>query len=140
MIGESLYSRKSRLYAFLALQAALAIAGGFFAFLAIQRGAKPGNTEGFMMVFGAGMFIVTLLKGRKPQVVLREDFIEVNQSRKVQLVRYRNIVSVNQPDSNRLVVTLREDGERKNVTLWLRDLEKSDGDRLADFLLTRKWK
>jgi hypothetical protein len=134
MIGTKLYAKKSRVYFFLLMYGILALAGGALVAQSIAAGEKLSNAAGFMVIFGAGMFIMTLVKGRRPQVAVSADFLTLNQTRMQQLVRYRNIVTVSRPDKNRLIVTLREDGVRKDVTIWLRELDKADGDKLADFL------
>jgi len=112
----------------------LALAGGTLVVQSIARDEKLSNAAGFMVIFGAGMFIMTLVKSRRPEVAVYEDLLTLNQSRTPQLVRYRNIVTVSRPDKNRLIVTLREDDVRNDVTIWLRELDKTDGDKLADFL------
>lgn len=93
-----------------------------------------------MLVFGAGMFILTLIKSRKPLVLVFEDFMEVRQSRKPDLVRYRNIISVSRKGKDRLVITLREDGSRREVTVWLKELEITDIERLDVFLSGKGFK
>jgi len=134
MIGTKLYTEKSRVYFFLLMYGILALAGGTLVVQSIARDEKLSNAAGFMVIFGAGMFIMTLVKSRRPEVAVYEDFLTLNQSRTPQLVRYRNIVTVSRPDKNRLIVTLREDDVRNDVTIWLRELDKTDGDKLADFL------
>ena len=134
MIGTKLYTKKSRVYFFLLMYGILALAGGTLVVQSIARDEKLSNAAGFMVIFGAGMFIMTLVKSRRPEVAVYEDLLTLNQSRTPQLVRYRNIVTVSRPDKNRLIVTLREDDVRNDVTIWLRELDKTDGDKLADFL------
>jgi len=102
----------------------------------LRNEGLPGAT-GFMIVFGAGMFIMTLYKSRRPQVSIFEDFLELNQSRTKVFVRYRHIVSVTRPDSNRLVVRLSADENKREVVVWLRDLDKADIERLSEFLLKK---
>jgi hypothetical protein len=99
MIGAKLYTKKSRIYFFLLMYALLALAGGA---LVVQS-------------------IVTLVKSRRPQVEVNEDFLTLKQASTPQLVRYRHIETVTRPDKNRLSVTLYEDGVRKDVTIWLRE-------------------
>jgi len=111
MIGTKLYTKKSRVYFFLLMYGILALAGGTLVVQSIARDEKLSNASGFMVIFGAGMFIMTLVKSRRPEVAVYEDFLTLNQSRTPQLVRYRNI-----------------------VTIWLREFDKTDGDKLADFL------
>lgn len=139
MIGTNLYQKKSRLYTFLILYAALAVAGLVIAGLAVRQGQRVSGAAGFMAVFGAGMFFLTLSKGFRPQVTVREDFLEVRQSRTIEYIRYRNIATVSRPDMNRIVITLKEEGRKKDMTIWLRELEKADVDRLFDFLVNKGW-
>lgn len=140
MIGTKLYPRRSSTYIFLALYGGIAIAGGVLTAQAVMQNQSPGNAAGFMLVFGAGMLILTLRKAFKPQVIVRGDFLEILQSRATQYVRYRNISSVELRDKYRLVVTLREDGEKKDVIIWLKDLDSRDMEKLADFLRQKGWK
>lgn len=123
---------------FLGLYAILAVAGGLLTAQSISRNEPLSGSVGFMVIFGAGMFIMTLIKSRQPQVSVHADFLEVSQSRKKQLIRYRNMVSIGRPDGKRLVVTLREDGDRKEMTIWLKELEESEIDKLTDFLNQEK--
>jgi hypothetical protein len=118
----------------------LAIAGGSVMALAIVRGQSVTGAAGFMVIFGAGMFMLTLLKSRKPQISVFEDFLELNQSRTKQLVRYRNITAVSQPDKNRLVVTLREDDRKKDAVIYLKELDPSDVEKLGEFLRQKRGK
>lgn len=140
MIGTKLYPRKSKTYSFLLLYGILAVAGGVLAAQSIERTGSLGNTAGFMIVFGAGMCILTFVKSRKPQVSVFEDFLELRQSRMPELVRYRNIVSVSRQDKKRLVIILRENKERKEATIWLRDLDDTNIDQLTKFLINKEWK
>jgi len=81
MIGTKLYQKKARVYFFLLMYGILAIAGGFFAALSLSRNQSPSGAIGFMVIFGAGMFVMTLVKSRRPQVSVYEDDLELNQSR-----------------------------------------------------------
>ena len=134
MIGTKLYTKKKRVYLFLVLYAILTAIGVLLSAQAFSRTEPLSGSVGFMVIFGAGMFILTLVKSRQPQVTVHADFLEVKQSRTKQLLRYRNIVKIGRPDKNRLVVTLREDGDRKEMIIWLKELEESEIDKLADFL------
>lgn len=134
MVGTKLYQKKARVYFLLAAYGALAIVGVVMAAQAVSLDQNPSAVSGFMAIFGAGMFFLTLVKSRNPQVAIHEDFLELRQSRKTELVRYRNIVSVSQPDKNRLVVKLWEDNFRKDMTIWTRELEKTDIEKLMRFL------
>ena len=134
MVGTKLYIKKNRLYLFLGLYAILAAAGGILTAQSVSRNEPLSGSVGFMVIFGAGMFIMTLVKSRQPQVSVHADFLEVQQSRTKQLIRYRNIIGIARPDKKRLVVTLREDSSRKEMTIWLKELEESEVDRLAAYL------
>jgi hypothetical protein len=134
MIGTKLYTRRNRVYLFLVLYGILSLAGGFVIAQSFSRNDSPTGASGFLVIFGAGMCIMTLIKSRQPQVIVHADFLEVKQSRTKQLIRYRNMVSIARPDKKRLVVTLREDGDRKEITIWLKELEETEIDKLADFL------
>ena len=140
MVGAKLYTRKSFVYFHLVMYGVLALAGGVLLGQAISRGEKPSGLLGFVVVFGMGMFIMTLVKSRRPQISVYKDFMELRQSRMPQLVRYRNLVAVSRPDQKRLVLTLQEDNDRKYVTVWLKDLAESDVDPLADFLAKQRGK
>lgn len=134
MVGEKLYQKKSQARFFLVTYGLLALAGCALAAYAISRNQSGSNAAGFMIAFGAGMFVLTLVKSRKPQVLVHEDFLEVAQSRKIESVRYRNVTAVSQPDGKRMTVTLREEGAVRNVTIWTRELDPADVGRLHDFL------
>lgn len=140
MVNTKLYQRKSQVRFFLAMYALLALAGGGTAAWLIRNNQSGSNAVGFMLAFGIGMFILTLVRSRKPQVLVYEDFLEVNQGRAVQTVRYRNMTAVSRPDRSRLVVTLNEEGGSRNVVIWLRELESDDVERLFAFLQKRKGK
>lgn len=134
MIGTKIYTRKSRVYFFLLMYAILALAGGALMVQSVARDEKLSNAAGFMVIFGAGMAIMTLIKNRRPQVEVNEEFLTLKQSGIPQILRYRNLAGISRPDKSRLVVTLYEDGVRKDVTIWIRELDKADVDKLADFL------
>jgi len=134
MTGDKLYQKKSRTCVFLIAYGILAAAGGVLTAQSVTGGQSPGNAAGFMLVFGTGMFILTLIKSRKPLIMVFEDFMEVRQSRKPELVRYRNIISAGRKGTDRLVITMREDGSRREVTVWTKEFERSDIERLAEFL------
>lgn len=138
MIGTKLYTRRDRVYLFLALYGILALAGGFVIAQSFSRNEPLSGAAGFLVIFGAGMCIMTLVKSRQPQVTVHADFAEVKQSRIKQLIRYRNIVGVARPDRKRLLVTLHEDHSRKEVVIWLKELEEKDVNRLTEFLSQKK--
>ncbi len=140
MIGTKLYTRRDQVYLFLVLYAVMAVAGGLFMAQSFSRNQTPSSASGFMVIFGTGMCVMTLIKSRQPQVSVHEDFLEVKQSRVRQLIRYRNIVAIARPDKKRLVVTLHEDRARKEITVWLKELEQSEIDRLTEFLSQKKGK
>jgi len=134
MIGTKLYTKRARVNLFLLLYGLLAVAGGLLTVQSFSRNEALSGSIGFMVIFGAGMFILTLVKSRQPQVSVHEDFLELHQSRIKQLIRYRHILAITRPDKKRLVITLQEDRSRKDITIWLKELEQSEIDRLADFL------
>ncbi|MBI5100421.1 MAG: hypothetical protein HZB33_01090 [Nitrospirae bacterium] len=134
MKGQKLYPKKSRVYFFLFMYGMLAVAGAALATNAISLGQGPKGASGFMIVFGAGMFIMTAAKSMRPQVSVFEDYLQIDQTRKPQLVRYRYLVACSRPDGNRLVITVREEGVRRDVTIWTKELNEDDVSNLADFL------
>ena len=137
MIGTKIYPKRSRVIFFLLMYGILSAAGVIMFVISVRNNQAPSNAAGFMIVFGAGMFILTLIKGRKPQVLVHQDFIELRQTRKPQLVRYRNIISIAQPDKVKLVVRLWEDSERKEIPIWIKELDPQDVALLAEFLESR---
>lgn len=139
MIGTKIYIKKPQAYFFLSMYALLAVIGGILSIKPVLNEQSPNNEAGFMLVFGTGMFILTLAKIRKPQVSFFADFLELSQKRTKQLVRYRNIVAVNRPDLRSIVVTLKEDGHKTEVKIWLNEFEKSDIEKLYNFLSGREW-
>lgn len=134
MIGAKLYIKKQLVYLHLLMYGLLALAGVGLLGKAFARGEKASGVLGFVVVFGMGMFVMTLIKSRRAQVAVYKDFMELRQSRRPQMIRYRNLVAVSRPDQKRLVLTLHEDNERKSVTVWLKELSGSDIDMLEDFL------
>lgn len=140
MIGTKLYQKKSQVYLFLALYGLLALAGFAMAALAITDKQNVSGGVGFMIVFGLGMAVNTLIKGRKAQVSVHEDFMEVDQSRTPRTLRYRDMTGVSKPNKNRLVVTFREAGATKNEVVWTKELDPVEVGELYDFLTSRKGK
>ncbi len=134
MTGRKIYPKRSRLIFFLVMYAVLAAAGGIIAFDAVRKGGGLPNAAGFMIVFGSGMFVLSLIKGLRPQILVHQDFVEVRQTKKPLLLRYRNITAVSQPDRMRLLVRLWEDGLRKEEAIWLKELDPKDVAELAAFL------
>ncbi|MBF0329318.1 MAG: hypothetical protein HQL10_09170 [Nitrospirae bacterium] len=140
MIGTKIYIKKTQAYFFLAMYALLAVIGGYLSIKPALNDQDPNNAAGFMLVFGTGMFILTLTKIMKPQISFEGDFLELSQKRTKQIVRYRNITAVDRPNPNSIVVTLREDGKKTEVTIWLNELEKADIEKIYDFLSNKRWK
>ena len=140
MIGTKLYQKKSQVYTFLALYGLLAVVGAGMATLSIRNKQNVSGAVGFMIVFGLGMAVNTLLKSRKAQVSVHEDFIEVDQSRAVRTLRYRNMTGVSRPDKNRLLITLREDGAIRNEVVWAKELDSVEVGKLHDFLTKSRGK
>ena len=140
MIGTKLYQKKSQVYLFLTLYGLLALVGCGMAALSIRNKQNVSGGVGFMIVFGLGMAVNTLIKSRKAQVSVYEDFIEVDQSRTPRTLRYRDMTGVSKPNKNRLVITFREAGATKNEVIWTKELDPIDVGRLYDFLTKSKGK
>ena len=140
MIGTKLRQKKSQVRVFVALYGVLGLVGCALAALSIRSGQNVSGAAGFMMIFGFGMAVNALIRGRKAQVSVHEDFVEVHQSRTPRTLRYRNMTAVSRPDKNRLVVTLREDGGVRNEVIWLKELDPAEAGKLHDFLMRRKGK
>lgn len=140
MTGTKIYQKKSQTYFFLVMYGILSLGGVALIYQAVMRNQAASNAAGFMIIFGLGMFVLTLVKSRRPQIYIREDFLELNQSRAKELVRYRNITKVSRPDKNRLVITLREDKWKKDVVVWLKELDPADVGRLYEFLESKSSK
>ena len=140
MVGARLYQKKSQARFFLAMYGLLALAGCVLAALAVRSNQNVPGAAGFMIVFGLGMAVSALIRSRKAQVSVHEDFVEVHQSRTPRTVRYRNMTAVSRPDKNRLVVTLREDGGTRNEVVWLKQLDPIEVDKLHDFLVKARGK
>ncbi len=140
MTGTKLYQKKSQAYLFIALYGVLAIVGSSMATLSIRNNQNVSGAAGFMIIFGLGMAVNAMLKSRRAQVSVHEEFLDVNQSRKIRSLRYRNMTGVSRPDKNRLIITLREDGAIKNEVVWLKELDPIEVGRLYDFLTRRKGK
>jgi len=140
MIGTKLCQKKSQAYFFIAMYGLLAVVGSSMATLSIRNQQNVSGAVGFMIVFGLGMTVNAIIKSRRSQVAVHEEFLDVNQSRVVRSLRYRNMTGVSRPDKNRLIITLREDGAVKNEVIWLKELEPVDVQRLHDFLKDRKGK
>lgn len=140
MTGTKLYQKKSQVYLFLALYGLLALAGFGLAALSIRSKQNVSGGVGFMIVFGLGMAANTLIRSRKAQVSVYEDFLEVDQSRTPRSLRYRNMTGVSRPNKNRMIITLREDGAIKNEVIWTKELDPVDVGKLYDFLTKSKGK
>lgn len=140
MIGMKLYQKKSQAYLFIALYGLLAVVGSSLATLSIQKQQNVSGAVGFMIVFGLGMAVNALIKSRRAQVAVHEEFLDVNQSRVVKTLRYRNMTGVSRPDKNRLIVTLREDGAVKNEVIWTKEFEPAEVELLYGFLTRSKGK
>ena len=140
MIGTKLYQRKSQARFFLAMYVLLALAGGGLATLSIRSGQDVSGASGFMMIFGLGMAINTLIKSRKAQVSVHDEHLEVNQSRTPRTVRYRDMTGISRPDRNRLVITHRGERGERNEVIWLKELDPAEVGRLYDFLTKRRGK
>lgn len=140
MIGTKLYSRRSRLRTFIILYGILGVGGLVVASLFAGRGQEVPGAAGFMIVFGLGMAVLTWNKGRKPLVAVHDEYLELNFQRRPQFIVFKNISTVNRTQDGRLAVAVRDGHDIKNVTVWLKELEAAEGDRLAEFLQKKGWK
>lgn len=140
MIGTKLYQKKSRVDFFLMMYGILALIGVALIAVSLYRGQNPSSSEGFTLVFGAGMFFMTWYKRGKPRVIVGEAFLELRQQFKPQFATYSKISTVTRTKDNRLVIAVREGHDIKRVSIWLKDLETADGDRLEQFLKKKGWK
>jgi predicted MFS family arabinose efflux permease len=78
MIGTKLYRKKRWVVFILVMYGILALIGAGIAAQAIGRSENPFAGPGFMVIFGAGMFILTLVKSRKPVVIIHGDRLDLN--------------------------------------------------------------
>ena len=140
MTGMKLFQKKSQAHLLVALYGLLAVVGSSLATLSIQKQQNVSGAVGFMIVFGLGMAVNAMIRSRRAQVAVHEEFLDVNQSRTIKSLRYRNMTGVSRPDRNRLIVTLREDGAVKNEVIWTKELEPAEVGILYDFLTSRKGK
>ncbi len=140
MIGTKLYQKKSRMNLFLALYGVLTLIGVVYIVLVISRQQDVPGAAGFMVMFGAGMCFMTWLNGRKPRVIVRDEFVELNQQRKPQYIRYKGISTVTRMKDGRLVIAVREGHDIKNVMIWLKELEDADAEKLVAFFQNKGWK
>ena len=140
MIGSKLYQKKQRLYLFLALYGMLALIGIAFSAAQIARNENPNGAAGFMVIFGAGMAVLTWVKGRKPLVVLHGDRLELNQTNRPEYAAYKDITGVEQNDAGQLVLKVRDGHTPRKVVIYGKYLEKQDAEQLAAFLLKKGWK
>jgi hypothetical protein len=131
MIGTKLYQKKSQVYVFLALYGLLALAGCAMAVLAVRNNQNVSGGVGFMIVFGLGMAVNTLIKSRKAQVSVYEDFMEVEQSRR-RTLRYRNMTGVSRPNKNRMIITSGS-AATTNETIWTQGTRPSRRREIHDF-------
>lgn len=140
MIGTKLYQKKTRSDFFLMMYGILALIGAALIAVSLYRNQDPAGSEGFMLIFGAGMFFLTWYKRGKPRVIVRDEYLELKQQFKPQFVTYRKISTVTRTKDDQLVIAVREGHDIKRTTIWLKDLEAADADRLEQFLRKKGWK
>ena len=140
MIGSKLYQKKQRLYLFIALYGILAVLGIAYSIVMVMRDQDPSGAAGFMVIFGAGMAILTWVKGRKPLVALYDDRLELNQTNRTEDVRYKDITGVEQNDAGQLVLKVRSGHTPKVTIIYSKYLEEKDAEQLAAFLMKKGWK
>jgi len=140
MIGAQLYQKKERIYLLLALYGILALLGSAYSVVLVSRNQDPSAAAGFMFVFGAGMCVRTILKGRKPLVAVLEDQLELNQTNRPEYVHYKDIASVEQRGTGQIVLKVRDGHTLRTVTIYGQYMEKKDAAQLEVFLKKKGWK
>jgi len=140
MIGTKLYQKKSLSDFFLMMYGILALIGVALTGVSLYRNQNPSGPEGFTLIFGAGMFFMTWYKRGQPRVIVGDVFLELKQQFKPQFVTYSKISTVTRTKDNQLVIAVREGHDIKRITVWLKDLEAADADRLENFLRKKGWK
>ena len=140
MIGTKLYQKKSRSDFFLMMYGILALIGVALIVVSLIRSQNPSGSEGFTLIFGAGMFLLTWYKRGNPRVIVRDEYLELKQQFRPQFVTYAKISTITRTKDNQLIIAVREGHDIKKITIWLKDLENTDGDRLEQFLKKKKWK
>jgi len=140
MIGTKLYQKKSRSGFFLMMYGILALIGVALIAVSLSRNQDPSGAEGFTLIFGVGMFFLTWYKRGKPRVIVRDEYLELKQQFSPQFVTYSKISTVTRTKDDQLIIAVREGHDIKKTTIWLKDLEAADGDRLEQFLRKKGWK
>ena len=140
MIGAKLYQKKERYYLFLVLYGVLALLGAAYSVVLVSRNQDPSAAAGFMFVFGTGMCVRTILKGRKPVVIVQEEQLELNQTNRPEYIRYRDITSVEQREKGQIVLKVRDGHTPRAVIIYGQYLEKKETEQLAVFLKKKGWK
>ena len=140
MIGSKLYQKKERYYLFLVLYGVLALLGAAYSIVLVSRNQDPSAGAGFMFVFGAGMCVRTILKGRKPLVVVQEEQLELNQTNRPEYIRYKDITSVEQRGTGQIVVKVRDGHTPRMVIIYSKYMETKEAEQLAVFLKKKGWK
>jgi len=140
MIGAKLYQKKERYYLFLVLYGVLALLGAAYSVVLVSRNQDPSAAAGFMFVFGTGMCVRTILKGRKPVVIVQEEQLELNQTNRPEYIRYKDITSVEQREKGQIVLKVRDGHTPRAVIIYGQYLEKKETEQLAVFLKKKGWK
>lgn len=140
MIGSRLSARGSKTRLLVVLYGVLGLGGLGMAALFIGRGQEVPTGAGFMIVFGLGMSWLTWTKARKPLIVVRDEYIELAFRRRAEFIIYKKISTITRTNDGRLIVSVRDGHDVKNITIWLRELEPADADRLAAWLQNKEWK
>jgi hypothetical protein len=140
MIGAKLYQKKERYYLFLVLYGVLALLGAAYSIVLVSRNQDPSAAAGFMFVFGTGMCVRTILKGRKPVVIVQEEQLELNQTNRPEYIRYKDITSVEQREKGQIVLKVRDGHTPRAVIIYGQYLEKKETEQLAVFLKKKGWK
>jgi len=78
--------------------------GAAYSIVLVSRNQDPSAAAGFMFVFGTGMCVRTILKGRKPVVIVQEEQLELNQTNRPEYIRYKDITNVEQREKGQIVL------------------------------------
>ena len=140
MIGAQLYQKKERYYLFLVLYGVLALLGAAYSIVLVSRNQDPSAAAGFMFVFGTGMCVRTILKGRKPVVIVQEEQLELNQTNRPEYIRYKDITNVEQREKGQIVLKVRDGHTPRAVIIYGQYLEKKETEQLVVFLKKKGWK
>ena len=138
MVGASLLQRKALVQQWLWVSWGVIVAG--LVLLVIVLMSDDARADIKIIIFpvvGISLLIQTILRSKKPIVIIHKDHVESSFPR-LELVRYRDIQKVERPDHRRLILVARtNDGDARKITIHLDTLEKDQGEQLAAFLSSK---